>query len=64
MLKLATLLNAYWKENQREKYQHENKKKMGVFQEMRVAASFRVLSFYNLLWYVLKVTLVLSCVLQ
>jgi hypothetical protein len=37
--------------------------KMGVFQEKRVAASFCVLSFCYLLWYVLKVTLVLSCVL-
>jgi len=50
--------------NQRQKYQRENKKKMGVLQEKRVAVSFCVLSFYNLVWYVLKVTLVLSCVLQ
>jgi hypothetical protein len=36
------------KKKQREKYQVENKTKMGVFQEKRVAVSFCLLSFYYL----------------
>jgi hypothetical protein len=52
------------RKNQREKYQHENKTRNGGFSRTKSCYQFPCAVILHLVWYVLKVTLVLSCALQ